>query len=109
MIEGNFDRRTNERNETNWKEKSLHGKFPKSIVDFLDSVSLQCLRSGYVKKNTDAIITTVQDQALAVDCSPLCRVCHSVDESFMHISSRCEQLEKRRHLIRHNLIATSVQ
>ena len=29
-----YDWRTTEKNETNWKEKSLHGKFPKSIVDF---------------------------------------------------------------------------
>ena len=28
------------------KKKSLHGKFPKSIVDFADSVLWQCLRSG---------------------------------------------------------------
>ena len=34
-----YDRRTKERNETNWKEKSLHGKFRKSIADFVDSVS----------------------------------------------------------------------
>ena len=56
-----YDRRTKERNETNWKEKSLHGKFPKAIVDF---VSWQWLRSGYVKKNTEAIITAAQVQTL---------------------------------------------
>ena len=46
--------------------------------------------SGYVKKNKEAIITAAQDQALrtncikanidGVDCSPLYRVCQSVDE-----------------------------
>ena len=36
--------RTKKRNETNWKEKSLHGKFPKSIADFADSVLWQWLR-----------------------------------------------------------------
>ena len=86
-----YDRRTKERHETNWKEKSLHRKLPKSIVDIADSVSWQWLRSGYVKKNLEAIITVAQDDALRmnwikanidrVDCSPLCRVCHSVDES----------------------------
>ena len=34
-----YDRMTKKRNETNLKEKRLHGKFPKSIVDFADSVS----------------------------------------------------------------------
>ena len=44
------DRRTKERSETNCKEKTLHEKFPKSIVDFADSISWQCLSSRYVKK-----------------------------------------------------------
>ena len=44
------DKGTKERNETNCKEKTLHEKFPKSIVDFADSVSWQCLSSRYVKK-----------------------------------------------------------
>ena len=39
------------------KAKSLHGKFPISIADFADSVQWQWLRSGYVVKNTEAIIT----------------------------------------------------
>ena len=34
-----YDRMTKKRNETNLKEKRLLGKFPKSIVDFADSVS----------------------------------------------------------------------
>ena len=36
-----YDRRAKERNETNWKEKSLHGNFPKSIADFVVTVSCQ--------------------------------------------------------------------
>ena len=32
--EKKYDRRTKERNETNRKEKTLHGMFPKSIADF---------------------------------------------------------------------------
>ena len=35
-----YDRRTKERNET------FHGKFPKSVADFAESVSWQCLASG---------------------------------------------------------------
>ena len=31
--------RNKERNKTNWKEKSLHVKLPKSVVHFADSVS----------------------------------------------------------------------
>ena len=47
-----YARRNKERNETNCKEKILHGKFPKSVADFTDSVWWQWLRSGYIKKTT---------------------------------------------------------
>ena len=43
-----YARRNKERNETNCKEKILHGKFPKSVVDFTDSVWWQWLSSGYI-------------------------------------------------------------
>ena len=52
-----YARRNKQRNKTNWKEKSFHGKFPKSVVDFADSVSWQWLRSGYIKRKKKAIIT----------------------------------------------------
>ena len=45
-----YARRNKERNETNCKEKILHGKFPKSVGDFTDSVWWQWLRSGYINK-----------------------------------------------------------
>ena len=90
-------------------KKSLHGKFPKSIADFADSVLWQQLRSGYVKKNTEAVIKAAQDQALrtnwikaniyGVDCPPLCRLCQSADESTMHIASGCKQLAKQHYMI----------
>ena len=108
-----------EYNKTNWKEKSLSGKGPKSVADFGDSVLWQWLRSGNVRENTEAIITASQDQALrtkwikvnidGVDCSPLCRVCQPVDETFLHISSGCKQLAKWRYMIRHNLSAIRIQ
>ena len=46
-----YDRRNKQRNE------SSHEKFPKSVIDFADSVSWQCLRSRFVKKNIEAIAT----------------------------------------------------
>ena len=36
-----YDRTTKERSETNWEERSLHGKFPKSTVNFTKSVLWQ--------------------------------------------------------------------
>ena len=76
------------------------------------------MRTRICKKNTEGIITVAQDQALrtnwiktnidGVDRSPLCRVYHSVDESAIQFANGCEQLAKRRYMIRHNLIATRV-
>ena len=86
------------------------------LQTFAGSVSWQSVRSGYVKQNTWAIITPAHNQALrmnwintniaGVDCSPLCRVCQSVDESSKYIASGWKQLAKRRYMIW--LIATLV-
>ena len=43
-VKKKYNRRTKERNEINWKKKSLYEKFSKLIVDFADSVSWQWLR-----------------------------------------------------------------
>ena len=96
-----YDRRMKERNETNWKEKSLNGKFPQSIADFANSVTWQWLRSGYIKNSTEAIITAAQNQALVmkqikanidvVGCTPIW-IIQSVDESSIHIASGCKQV-----------------
>ena len=59
-----YARRNKERNKTNRKEKSLHGKFPKSVTDFVDRVPWQRLRSGYIKRKKKAIVSAAQDQVL---------------------------------------------
>ena len=100
-----YDRGTKERNETNWKKENLQGKSPKPIANFAGSVSCHWLRSGYVRRaHTKVIITAVHDPALktnwikanidGADCSPLCRVYHSVDELSMHVAHRRVQLAK---------------
>ena len=55
------------------------------------------MRTNWIKANIDG-----------VNCNPLCRGCHSVDKSAMHVASGCEQLTERRYMIRDNLIATRV-
>ena len=113
-----YDKEFKERCERNWKRKVLHGKFPESIKDVGSEETWLWLKTGWVKKNTEAIVTAAQDQALRTnwikaridgqDVSPLCRVCHEADESVMHIASGCELLAKRRYTIRHDLVAKRV-
>ena len=52
------------------------------IADQITAAQDQALRTNWIKANIDE-----------VDCSPLCRVCHIVDESAMHIASGCELLD----------------
>ena len=86
-----------------WKQKSLHGQFPVA-VEHLTSVewAYKWLRQSYLKLETEALITAAQDQALRTNayntnvlhCSddPLCRLCHSFDETVYHILSSCPLL-----------------
>ena len=79
-----------------WYDKRLHGKFPNTIKEVGDVKSWKWLTSGWVKKSTEAIITAARDQVLRTnwikasvdkqECFPLCRVCHSADESAMLIA-----------------------
>ena len=80
-----------------WKQKSLHGQFPVAVESL---TTVECaykwLRQSYLKLETEALITAAQDQALhtnayntnVMNCSddPLCRLCHSFDETVYHMS-----------------------
>ena len=88
-------------------------------MDFAASVSWQLLRSGYVKENTEAIITAAQDQVLRTnwiktnidegDWSSPCRFSRSVDESSMRIASGSKHLTKWRYVITCSLTGTRVR
>ena len=98
--------------------KSLHGKFRGSTKEIADERFWEWLRTGYMKKGTEAMITAAQDQALSTNwikskidkenCSPLYRLCHEEDESAMHIASGCRILTKRQYKLRHDLLGKRV-
>ena len=102
-----------------WKQKSLHGQFPVA-VEHLTSVecAYKWLRQSYLKLETEALITAAQDQALRTNayntnvlhCSddPLCRLCHSFDETVYHILSSCPLLAPTGYLQRHNSVAALI-
>ena len=106
--EKEFNTRNKERNEPTGRKKAYMGKSLKSIVDFADSVLWPWLRSGYVKKNTEAIIMAAQNQTWMSNIDGVDCVCYSVDESSMHMANGCKQLAKRHYMIRHNLFTTRV-
>ena len=103
----------------NYHEKAMHGKYPEVIKDQADlNKTWMWLKSKYVKKATESLITAAQDQALRTnwiktnidktEISPLCRICHKEDETVSHIVSGCSELAKRRYVIRHDLVATRI-
>ena len=106
--EKEFNTRNKERNEPTGRKKAYMGKFLKSIVDFADSGLWPWLRSGYVKRNTEAIIMAAQNQTWMSNIDGVDCTCYSVDESSMHMANGCKQLAKRHYMIRHNLFTIRV-
>ena len=104
---------------TSWKQKPLHGQFPISM-DHLTKMecAYKWLRLSFLKFETEALITAAQDQALRTNayntnvlhCSsdPLCRLCHSFDETMFHILSSCPVLAPTGYLQRHNSVAALI-
>ena len=99
-----------------WKQKSLHGQFPVAVECL---TTMECaykwLRQSYLKLETEALITAAQDQALRTNAyitnvlhysdDPLCRLCHSFDETVYHIVSSCPFLAPTGYLQRLNSVA----
>ena len=54
--------RLNERTE-GWKKKALHGHYPRK-VEGNETHSWNWLKSGWLKKETEGLISAAQDQAL---------------------------------------------
>ena len=102
-----------------WKQKPLHGQFPCQIesVPRVDC-AYKWLRSTYLKLETEAFITSAQDQAIrtkaynakVLNCAedPTCRLCHSSDETIYHLLSACPAVVVTEYLKRHNSVASLI-
>ena len=82
-----------------WKEKPLHGQYLRETEDIKSSDTWLWLTEGTLKKETESLLTAVQDKALRTniiktkidktnDCS-FCRLCKETDETVTHITSQC--------------------
>ena len=70
-------------------------------------------RKGDLKKETEGMITAVQDQALRTNAikakvekqnlSPLCRMCGEKDESMQHLVGECSKLAQTEYKHRHDV------
>ena len=108
--------KTNERME-GWKEKSLHGQYPKRVLEE-ETQSWNWLKTGWLKKETEGLLLAAQDQALPTrnykvkvmkeQGSKMCRMCGARDETVMHILSECEKLAQGEYKKRHDRVASII-
>ena len=95
-----------------WKNKPLHGQFLRQTHDVRGVASWDWLNKGDLKKETEGLITTAQDQALRTnaikariekqDLSPLCRMCGAKDETTHHLVCECSKLAQIEYKQRHD-------
>lgn len=101
-----------------WRSKAIHGRFAAALHDAdvdKDESSLY-LRSGWLTRETEGMISAIQDQVVATRyysrCilklnipTDLCRVCGQKPETINHIIGGCSVIAPKEYLHRHNSIA----
>ena len=97
-----------------WKEKVMHGKFHNYLEKDHVGVepSFKWMKHIGFKGETEALITTAQDQALNTryyskhiikqGTMDRCRMCHTQPETVEHIILECQTLAEDQYLNRHN-------
>ena len=95
----------------------MHGQYPNEVKkEHIDEeLTWNWLKNGELKGETEALITSCQDQALATNYykakilktgqDPKCRLCKTEDETIHHIISGCSILAPKEYLTRHNAVA----
>ena len=99
-----FKKCLKEEKRSQWVKKPLHGRFLRDTERVSRKRMCQLLKGGRLKRETEAMVCTVQEQALRVnsikhniegkDVSPICRLCGESSETVMHLSSGCSVLSK---------------
>ena len=107
-----------EHKKQEWKEKHLHGQYTK-IADKTDTrMTYRWIRNGFMKKETEGLITAAQDQALPTRWkkvhiekqggTSMCRMCNEREETIFHILSECQKLAQTEYKKRHDKVAQLV-
>ena len=101
--------------EKDWKEKTLHGQFVK-LTESSNQNSWNWIKQGWLKKETEGLLTAAQDQALPTrwrktfiegrQTNSECRMCGNQQETVMHILSECSKLAQNEFKKRHDKVAT---
>ena len=113
-----YTNQSREKHEKEWTEKSLHGQYPKLTEKYDRKKKYRWIRNGYMKKETEGLITAAQDQALPTRWRKVniekqggtakCRMCNERDETIFHILSECSKLAQSDYRKRHDKVAQNV-
>ena len=113
-----FKRKSKEEKEKGWKEKVLHGQYPGLVANTDQGKTFRWIKNGYMKKETEGMLTAAQDQALSTrwrkvniekrEGTPLCRLCNERDETTFHILSECTKIAGTEYKKRHDGVAKIV-
>ena len=99
--------------------KPLHGQFMREITNQCDHrLQWSWLCRSNLDKETEGFVMAAQEQALATNVvksrihqlpvSPLCRLCHSCDETVDHLTSSCSYIAQSQYKARHDQVALFV-
>ena len=103
-----------------WKEKPLHGQYPKRLHDndVNEIETNKWLSTSGLKSETEGFIIAAQDQCLKTNyyrhkilkdgTNPMCRICSKQQETIDHLVSGCSELAKTEYTQRHNRIAAYI-
>ena len=101
-----------------WKEKPLHGQYPRLVADADNKKTYLWIKNGYMKKETEGMLTAAQDQALPTRWrkkhiekqieTSLCRLCGEREETTFHILSECGKIAPTEYKKRHDGVAKIV-
>lgn len=104
--------------ESKWKEKPMHGQYPRQIEEISTDSSWLWLTRGHLKRETESLVIAAQDQALRTNyrrakiekdgSNPMCRMCKCKYETITHIISGCSKLAQSSYKQRHDKVATAL-
>lgn len=115
LKDGNIKEAIFEKYNKTWRNKHLHGQFPKKILDtaHIDTeLSFKWIKKHNVSPNVESSAFAMQDQAVTtrqyrrdIMKEPIdgkCRLCICKDETIQHIISGCKNLAGSYYVKRHN-------
>ena len=113
-----YKRRRREEKKLEWKGKSFHGQYVRTIEGKTDEDTWRWLRNRYLKAETEGMILAAQEQTLRTraiqagidkrEVSPLCRMCGKAPETAMYIVSAYSKIAQTWFPERHDRVAARV-